>query len=192
MRRFISLCFAAMAVAVFLGGCSKDSKEDITFQKGEVPDEVFSDFVTQESDSGLVQWTLKAPKASRFSKRKVVMLEKPVVQFFDKQGNLQTTLVSNAGEYSEETRDMLAYGNVVVHSVDGDVLETDSLWWDNTSNKIFSNSFVKLTRGKDVVTGYGLECEPDLNLVDIKRDVKATIIEGADQLEEGNAKPQAH
>jgi hypothetical protein len=65
-----------------------------------------------------------------------------------------------------------------VTSVEGDVLETDSLLWDNTQKKILSNSFVKLTRDGDVVTGYGLECKEDLGTVDIKRDVKATVVDG--------------
>ena len=114
---------------------------------------------------------------NRFSKRKVVLLENPIIEFFDNEGNIQTKLNSDAGEYSEENGDMLAYGNVIVRSVEGDVLETDSLMWVNTEDKIVSNSFVKLTRGRDVITGYGLECEPDLNSVDIKRDVKATIVD---------------
>jgi hypothetical protein len=35
---------------------------------------------------------------------------------------------------------------------------------------------VRLKRGRDVITGYGLECKEDLGTVDIKRDVKATVV----------------
>ena len=70
---------------------------------------------------------------------------------------------------------MLAFGNVVVTTTDGKVLETDSLYWNSDSSKIVTECFVRLTEGSDVVTGYGLECDPDLGTVDIKRDVRATI-----------------
>jgi hypothetical protein len=40
-----------------------------------------------------------------------------------------------------------------------------------------SDSFVKLTRGKDVLTGIGLECDHTLESVDIKKDVRAVILE---------------
>jgi LPS export ABC transporter protein LptC len=168
---------------MFATACSQESPEKVSVQtRQDMPDEEFTDFVTQESDSGRVQWKLTAPKADRFSKRKLVLLENPVIEFYDKEGNLQTTLVSKVGEYSEETRDMLAFGDVVVRSVDGDQLETDSLLWSNTRDKILSNSFVKLTRGSDVVTGWGLECDQNLNSVDIKRDVEATISDESGQM----------
>ncbi|UCG53117.1 MAG: LPS export ABC transporter periplasmic protein LptC, partial [Candidatus Latescibacterota bacterium] len=123
------------------------------------------------------QWRLTAPRAHRYKEEKLIVLEQPTIEFYDKEGAISTKLVSDAGEYYEDKRDMLAYGNVVVESVDGDVLETDSLLWDNSRNKILSNCFVRLTRGRDVITGYGMECDQDLNSVDIKRDVKATVVD---------------
>jgi LPS export ABC transporter protein LptC len=158
--------------------------EQVAVKKEHIPDEVFTDFVTMESDSGRVQWKLTAPTANRYNKEKLVKLETPVIEFFDKEGALQTTLVSEAGEYSEESRNMLAFGNVEVVSVGGDRLETDSLFWDNRRDKILSNSFVKLTRGRDVITGRGLECDPNLNSVDIKQDVRATIIDESGEVQE--------
>ena len=172
----------ALLVGVLLAACSDDVPEDVNVDTARSPDEVFTDFVTMESDSGRVQWKLTAPLANRYTKEKRILLDKPVIEFFGREGELQTTLESDNGEYSEETRDMVAYGNVIVESVEGDVLETDSLWWNNEQDKILTNSFVKLTRGRDVLTGYGMECDPNLNSVDIKRDVKATIIDEAGEV----------
>jgi LPS export ABC transporter protein LptC len=92
-------------------------------------------------------------------------------------GNLQTTLVAKNGEYSLATHDLLAYGDVVATTIKGEILETDSLRYLNESDRIVSDSFVKLTRGGDVVTGIGLECDHTLESVDIKKDVRARIVE---------------
>jgi len=183
MRRLIRFA-VCLSVALLLSACSEEVPENVTVEQTPVrsPDEVFTDFVTLESDSGRLQWRLTAPKATRYSKEKRIMLDSPVIDFFDGEGIRQTTLIADAGEYSEETRDMLAYGNVIVESAGGDVLETDSLFWNSEQDKILSNSFVKLTRGRDVLTGYGLECDPSLNSVDIKRDVKATIIDQSEEI----------
>jgi LPS export ABC transporter protein LptC len=177
MSRFIRFAWIFAAAIVIAAGCAKEPTETITFEKGQAPDEVFADFVTQETDSGLVRWKLTAPKASRFKEKQLVVLDHPTILFYDEMGKVRTTLVSEAGEYSEAKRDMLAYGHVVVTSVEGDVLETDSLVWDNTQKKILSDSFVRLKRGRDVITGYGLECRDDLGTVDIKRNVNATVID---------------
>lgn len=184
MKRLISVLLVLAGTIVAAGGCSDESAEESGFQQGETPDEVFTDFVTQESDSGVLLWSLTAPEAERFKNRQLVVLERPTIVFYDEMGKPRTTLISDAGEYYEDRRDMLAYGNVVVTSVEGDILETDSLLWDNSENKIFSDSFVKLTRGDNVITGYGLECRDDLQSVEIKRDVKARVIDEQGEIEE--------
>ncbi|NIM20353.1 MAG: LPS export ABC transporter periplasmic protein LptC [Candidatus Latescibacteria bacterium] len=171
-------------ITLFVAACGKDPSGDIAFKRGEVPDEVFEDFVTQETDSGRAKWKLTAPLANRYNAKNLVLMDKPKIEFYGDGGELQTTLTSDKGEYYENTRDMLAYGNVVVVSIDGDVLETDSLLWVNARDKIISNCFVKLTRGKDVITGIGLECDHDLSSVDIKENVKATIIEEEESQDE--------
>jgi LPS export ABC transporter protein LptC len=184
MKRFVRrLCLVA-AAAVLAAGCSDSPSDEVGFAKGETPDEVYTDFVTQESDSGVVLWRLTAPRGDRFKDKRLVVLHQPRVVFYDERGETRTTLVSDAGEYYEDRRDMLAYGNVVVQSVEQEVLETDSLFWDNRRRKIFSDSFVKLTRGDNVVTGYGLECDADLSSVEIKREHSGVIVDEEDDLVE--------
>jgi LPS export ABC transporter protein LptC len=79
---------------------------------------------------------------------------------------------------------MFVYGEVVGTSLDGDVLETDTLRYLNVEDKIVSDSFVRLTRGNNVMTGYGLEADNRLSSVDIKRDVKATLVDEDDRSRE--------
>jgi len=55
------------------------------------------------------------------------------------------------------------------------VLETESLVWVNQLNEIHSENFVTFTRGRDVLTGYGLRGDPELRNVEIQRDVKAYL-----------------
>jgi len=44
-------------------------------------------------------------------------------------------------------------------------------------DRIVNDCFNKLTRGNDVITGYGLECDHDLSAVDIKRNVEARFVD---------------
>jgi LPS export ABC transporter protein LptC len=174
-----------LAAAVMWIACSDQPSEQTAAGNTEVPDEVITDFVTEETDSGLVSWTLTAPLANKFNSRNVFVMDRPKIEFFDELGNLQTTLTSDFGEYFQESREMLAYGDVVVVSVAGDVLETDSLRYVTSIDKIISDNFVKITRGDEaVITGVGLECDHTLNAVEIKEDFQATIIK-QDDAEDG-------
>jgi LPS export ABC transporter protein LptC len=168
--------WTALAVAAVLG-CSKQDAARVVPQNAQEPDETVTEFVTQETDSGRVQWKLAAPRALRYNARNVFVLEKPVIEFFDEMGNLQTTLRAKNGEYSLVTHDMLAFGDVVATSTRGEVLETDSLRYLNERDKIVSDSHVKLTRGRDVITGIGMECDHTLDSVDIKKNMRARIVE---------------
>src|SRR5262249_17303087 len=142
MRRRLS-AWAAIAMAVALG-CSEKKAKETPVAANQMPDETMTEFVTQETDSGRVQWKLAAPKATRYNDRNVFILDNPKIEFFDQMGNLQTTLTARNGEYSVLTHDMLAYGNVVATSTKGEILETDSLRYLNAKDKIVSDSHVKL------------------------------------------------
>ncbi|MBI4720558.1 MAG: LPS export ABC transporter periplasmic protein LptC [Chitinivibrionia bacterium] len=165
---------AALALAV---SCGSQRSQDIPSSSRGTPDETFIDFMTQESDSGRIRWKLTAPNASKYTSKGLVVLEAPTIRFFDEQGLLQTTLTSDRGELYQESQDMLAYGNVVVVSENGDVLEADSLYWIDAEGKITSNTFVKLKRGDDILTGYGLDCDYNLSSVNIRKNVEARIVE---------------
>lgn len=174
----------ALALAIGIAACGKKSGEQAPVEGSQLPDETVMEFKTQETDSGRVRWTLKAPRADRFNAKNVFIMDDPKIEFYDEMGNLQTTLTAKNGEYSLVTHDMLAYGNVVAVTTKGEVLETDSLRYLNTVDKIVSDSFVKLTRGGDVITGIGMECDHTLDSVDIKKDVRARIVEEDGKLSE--------
>jgi LPS export ABC transporter protein LptC len=176
MQRLIRIGFLVM-FGILIASCAKDASDDMSIGGRGSPDEVFFDFTTQESDSGKTRWVLISPKASKFKDKGLMVLEKPTIKFFDDRGKLETTLTSESGELYQDTQDMLAYGNVVVTSQSGDVLETDSLFWDDAREKILSNSFVRLKRGSDILTGIGLECDYNLSSINVKKDVSATIID---------------
>lgn len=177
LRQMLEVSVVVLTVLLAVTGCSGESSPPETVDNAEVPDEVVTDFTTSESDSGRVAWTLTAPEAHKFNSRKMFLMDDPRVEFFDEFGNPQTVLTSDKGKYFETSRDMLAYGNVVVVSVDGDVLETDSLRYVNATDQIVSDSRVKITRGRNVTTGIGLRCDHKLNSVEILKDVEAVIID---------------
>ncbi|RKZ05869.1 LPS export ABC transporter periplasmic protein LptC [bacterium] len=164
-----------LATAGVFFSCGKENKEEMPLVNQDLPDQVFSDFSTVESDSGLVKWKLKAPVARVYNSKKLLVTEHPVVDFYDDGGNRTSTLTADKGEYNQETHDLTALGNVVVKTEEGYTLETESLVWVEGLGKIHSEDFVKVTREKDILTGYGLETDPSLKNVEILRDVKAYL-----------------
>lgn len=166
----LALCLAAAAVS-----CQGRDKDKGSIATADVPDQEFSDFTTVESDSALVRWILKSPVARVYSARRLLVTDDPRIEFFDEFGQLASILTSDKGEYNQVTHDLTALGHVVIKSVEGYVLETESLVWVEKLGEIHSEDFVKFTRGADILTGYGLRGDPGLRDVEIKRNVKAYL-----------------
>jgi LPS export ABC transporter protein LptC len=166
----LALCLAAAAFS-----CQGRDRDKGSIATADVPDQEFSDFTTLESDSALVRWELKSPVARVYNARKLLVTDDPRIQFFDESGQLASILTSDKGEYNQVTHDLTALGHVVITSVEGYVLETESLVWVEKLGEIHSEDFVKFTRGADILTGYGLRGDPGLRDVEIKRDVKAYL-----------------
>ncbi len=162
-----------MAVAIL--SCSGSDRSERSVGGAEMADQEFVDFTTIESDSGIVQWILKAPVARVYNIRKLLVTEQPKINFYDEGGNISSLLTADKGEYNQQTHDLTVLGNVVLTSSEGYVLETESLVWLNTLEQIHTEDFVKVTKGNDVLTGYGFQGYPELRNIDIKRDVKAYI-----------------
>ncbi len=165
----------AILPVLILSGCKEKNNNsgDLSPVKAEQFLEKFSMIETQ---AGKKQWELEAARALLQETEKRTKLEKIRLKFY-KDEALTSVLVAEKGDINTETGDMIATGNVVFTSESEKVkLETDQLNWDNKRKKIVTDSFVKETRPGGIVTGYGLEAEPDLSRTVIKREVKAQVI----------------
>jgi len=87
------------------------------------------------------------------------------------QGGRKAVLEADSARYSVKRRKLVAYGNVRLKA-EGAVLETSELVWDSLSEKMTSRKFVKVTKGSNVMTGWGLEADPGLEQIVIKEDVR--------------------
>ena len=158
MNHFVVTCLTIFTVVLLVfASCSKDEKSKVPLITQDIPDQEFSDFSTVESDSGVVKWKLRAPVARVYNSKNLLVTDNPVIDFYDENGKITSTLTADKGEYNQETHDLTTLGNVVVTTTEGYTLETESLVWLQSLSEIHSEDFVKVTKGNDVLTGYGLK-----------------------------------
>ena len=85
------------------------------------------------------------------------------VNLFDENFEHKSLIKSQSAMVNEKENRMKAYGNVVVISNDGKILMTDSLSWDNNSDKIYTNANLDfITSDTDTLYGTGFESNIDL------------------------------
>jgi len=156
-----------------LSGCGKGgSKISRVSEKKSAPEQVIESFALTQTSEGEKEWELQADRAEIYEKEGKTIFQKLKVKFYD-QGRITSTLSAREGEIHSSSGDMKVKGDVVVISSDDKTtLRTESLRWDRKRKKIVTDDLVRQEKGDTVITGQGLESDPDLEKVVIKRNVK--------------------
>jgi LPS export ABC transporter protein LptC len=84
------------------------------------------------------------------------------LEFYDVNGNLETTLTSDEGQLNKEKGLADLKGNVVAVGKEGARLECDQLFWDEKQDKIFTNGWVRVQSPSRTLEGEGFESNTSL------------------------------
>lgn len=116
------------------------------------------------SDSGRVRLILEAPTMYNYLTPSDPRQEFPdglTAYFLDEAQDTSSTLTARQGEYRRRTNLITVRDSVVWFSADQQRLETEELNWDEKRELIYTNKFVVLTQPDYIITGYGLESDPN-------------------------------
>lgn len=165
---------AALAALVAIAtACSREQPPGPA-RDNEEPQQITRGFTTTETDSGIVRYVVKA-RVARFYSGDITRAEDVQVDFYDR-GQKVSVLRAREGTIDGDGR-LRADGNVVVTAVEGGVLETETLYWDRRLRKIRTDGAFKITDKGDVLTGVGLTTGPNLDLIEVDKDVQGTLSE---------------
>jgi len=165
----------AWAVLIGIPACGESPRMSSVPAAGELPDQEVSDFEATETDLGAVQWKMYARSAATYRARNTVVARGLRIDFYDEQGKRASTLTAREGEMNDLTHDMIARTDVVIQTTEGTRMTTDQLQFLNKRQRIQTESFVRVDRRGDVLTGWGFESDPQLKDFQFKRQVKATV-----------------
>lgn len=97
------------------------------------------------------------------------------VDFFNRLGKHTSTLNADSALIREKVRLLEGFGNVRIVTDDGRTLESSHLAWDDAGRLITTDSLVTITRGEDVMKGYGFSSDPELTRIRLRRQVSGRI-----------------
>lgn len=174
------LRFSPLILALFLlwnvFGCQKEEPPRVAeddFQ--DAPEQIIENMEVTFTDQGRRTGVLKADSVAIYQQGRVKRGKKIQVDFYDQEGQHVSTLTAEEGTYDSKAEEIEAQGDVVVVSDAGVRLETEVLRWRKQINRIFTDAFVKIIRGKNVVSGYGLDTDPQLEDLHIQKNLQGRI-----------------
>jgi len=165
---------AVLALALLLHGCGGDEGGEFG-GGGTLADQEVDGFTLTQTREGMRVWSISADHALVYEDADRVEMIVLRIDFFDDDGEVRSTLTANEGILARRTSDMEAIGNVIVYAADGTILTTERLTWNERKGKVESDHRVRVTKGDDVMTGVGVEADPDLKNIRVKSDFKAFV-----------------
>ena len=148
-------------------------KEVMILPKKELRPSQIGDSVTLlYSDSTQLKVVLKANRMLIFNKNvsePYTLLPKGLfVTFFDDHEKVSATLKANYGIRYYIKKQMEVKYAVELINKDGTKLETEKLIWNEVTQRIYTDAFVKITNRKEIIMGTGMESNQDFTKYEIK------------------------
>lgn len=162
-----------MAIALFFG-CESNFKEvqKINFSEF-VPSGEADKINLKYTDSGRITAILVSPKMREFASVDFPFTEFPKgidVTLYDKNGK-RTFIKSDYATSYKLTNMIDLEGNVKITSQDGQILETEQLYFDQKNEWFFTEKSFKFTDPKGVSNGQGIDFSKDFKVVNSQRIV---------------------
>lgn len=156
---------ATAVVATVLFSCKEELPVVAPIDANKVPTHIVLEMSLEQSVAGKTKMRVYASVMNNFTKAVPPYESFPKginVKAFTPKGLLETEITANDAIHrkSAEKEQWEAYGDVVINNyIKGQTIETDTIYWDKSTKKIFTHCYVKIKDPLGFIQGYGLESD---------------------------------
>ena len=161
--------FLLTAISAFLlFSCSESSKNTIDSfpDRASVPVLRTMDIVTMVSDSGITRYRISAAEWAVFDKAAEPFWDFPqgiLFERFDNELQTDANITSDKAVFFTEKQLWELTGNVRATNLDGEVFETQKLFWNQKEERIYSGEAISITQADKIIKGMGFESNQTLS-----------------------------
>ena len=156
----------ALAVAFVVYSCKGKLGEAAELKLDETPVQTVRDMFVVQSESGKIQMRASADLMEKYERDTLsyeLFPEGFAVYGYTDEGLLETEIVADNArhvKYEDGRETWEAFGNVVVKNlIKQEIIETDTLYWDQKNERIYTHCYVKLYSPDGFMQGYGMESD---------------------------------
>jgi LPS export ABC transporter protein LptC len=156
----------AAAVAFVVYSCKGKIAEADSVNLGETPVQSVDDMFIVQTENSIIQLRAEAPLMERYENDTLSyeLFPKGISVFgYTEEGLLETEIIADNARHlshkdGRETWE--AFGNVVVKNlINQETMETDTLYWDQKNEKIYTHCYVRMYSSDGFAQGYGMESD---------------------------------
>ncbi len=155
------------AVAWLFSSCSPEKQHYVpNSQGGDItPTMATADVTTLISDSGYTRYKVVTPLWLMFEDAEEPFWRFPhgiELEQYDHDMRPESNVVCDSAVYLSRKRIWQLDGNVVMVNTLRDSFLTQQLFWDQTSRKMYTDSFIHIVRSDRTIEGYGFESDQNM------------------------------
>ena len=148
--------------------CQQKEMPKIVEYNGPLREAANVDVLYTEKDH--IKVKMQAKKILEFKNGDQEFPEGLYLEFFSDQGVMTSTLKANHAYYFKEQKQWRGRGDVEVKNIQKQQqLDTEELFWEPETKKIFTEKFVTITLESEVISGTGLDATQDLSSYTIRK-----------------------
>ena len=162
----VRMIATACAVAFVVYSCKGKLAEAESLVLEETPVQTVDSMFIVHTENGEIQLRMEADQMQRFETDTLSYEVFPkgfAVYGYTDGELLETEIVSDQArhlKYKDGREKWEAFGNVVVKNlINQEVMETDTLYWDQKNEKIHTDCYVRLYSPDGFMQGYGMESD---------------------------------
>jgi len=125
-----------------------------------LPSQTIFNLETIYTDSAKIQLIVKSKLVKRYNQEEYPYLEFPKGMecfFYDENEIVESQLSTKYAIYHEVDELWEAKDSIVIINANGEILNTEQLFWDENKKLIYTNKFVSITTSNEIIYGDGME-----------------------------------
>jgi len=176
MQKFIYWLVTLILVGIVCG-CQDEEKKAVKAMSNEelaeVPGMVTTDVSMLISDSGKIRYHVVTPAWYTYnldpSNDYWYFPEGIELNQLNNRKESVSRLVADTAYNFQKKKLWRLVGNVRMSNVRGEKFNTQELFWDMRSEKVYSDSFIHIERNRDILEGYGFTSNQDFSVYEVRQ-----------------------
>ena len=156
----------ATAVAFVVYSCKGKLAEADEIRLGETPVQTVDDMFIVQTENSVMKLRAEAPLMERYENDTLSyeLFPKGIsVYGYTEEGMLETEIVADNArhlKFKDGRETWEAFGNVVVTNlINQEIMETDTLYWDQKNERIYTHCYVRMYSPDGFAQGYGMQSD---------------------------------
>lgn len=152
------------------GGKKKELGEAIT-ERDSLPWMATLGVVTYISDSGVTRYRMEAEEWLMYDRKRPSYwaFEKGVyLEQFDSLFNVDASIKADTAYFYDKQKLWKLMGNVDIKNRKGERFNTELLYWNQATEKVYSDRFIRIEQPDRIITGYGFDSNQQMTIYQIR------------------------